>query len=138
MSTVERVLVLHYLACAFRVVPTGQWISFRNLPGGQFYWGPFRARTTAPLTRRFGNDLHALRTNLSRFDYELLPDVCPSSADLAARVHALGRIAIALIYRTGDEETAPDAEVLFDESLKRVFNTEDAVAHAHLNCMGLM
>jgi hypothetical protein len=138
MNLTERVLVLHYLLCECPVVPTGQLISFRDLSGGQFYLGPFTARTTAPLVRRFGNDLAALRNNLARFDHDLLPDLCPTSAVFAARIHAVGRIELTLIYRAGDEEAGASAEVLFDACIKRVFSMEDAAALAGRICLGLL
>jgi hypothetical protein len=138
VTTTERLLLLHYLLCERPVVPTGKLIAFRQLAGGQFYEGPFQARTTGPLVRRLGNDLTALRRNLARFDHELLPSLCPSPADLAARIHALGRIDVTLIYRTGDEEFGPSAVALFDECIKSVFNTEDVVALASRICLGLL
>ena len=138
MHPVERVLVLHYLLCEGPVAPTGRLISFTEFPRGQFYYGPFSARTTVPLVRRVGHDLPALRRNLSRFDHQLLPGLCSSDGDLAARIHAVGRIKTTLIYRAGDEETPAAADILFDECTRRVFNTEDAVALASRICLGLL
>jgi hypothetical protein len=138
MSAVERVLVLHYLMCDFPVIPAEKLLSFRDLPGGQFYWDPFCSRTADPLVHRFHNDVAALRGNLERFDHTLLSDLCSSPADLTARIHAFGRIELTLIYRAGGEETGPAANVLFDECVKRIFNTEDAVAIASRICLGLL
>jgi len=34
----DQLLVLHYLPCAVSPAPTGEPISFRDLPGGRVYW----------------------------------------------------------------------------------------------------
>ena len=92
-----------------------------------------KAQETAPqraVAALADADLAAFRHNPAWFDHERLTGLGPSAAELAARIHTLGRIDVTLIYRTGDEEAGSSAAVLFDECLKRVFNTEDAVAIA--------
>lgn len=129
----DRVLALHYLLCERRIEPTGELISFRDLSGGQFYWSSFQERTSVPLVRRFGNDLDALRANLARFAWT------PADlGDLGATVQAVGRVAVTLVYRRGDEEFGPSAEVLFDSSIRAAFNTEDVAALAGRVCIGLL
>ena len=63
----DRLLLVRYLLCDLSVTPTGQLISFRELPGGQFHWEPFRKRSLNPLLQRIGNDIDRLRRNLDRF-----------------------------------------------------------------------
>ena len=53
----DRILIYHYLACESALSPGGDPISFRDFPGGAFYWEPFRSRTALPLARRFGGDI---------------------------------------------------------------------------------
>jgi hypothetical protein len=134
----DRLLALHYLTCDLPLVPTGRLITFRELPGGQFYFGPFSARTTRPLVERIGNDLERLRKNLGRFDW--CPAAVAAPEGLAACLHALGRIEVTLVYHGGgrDDEEPPGAEVLFDSSIKRVFAAEDVAALASRICLGLL
>ncbi len=127
------ILALHYLLCSLPVEPTGRWISFRDFPGGQFYWGPFSARTTNALVARIGNDLDRLRQNLNRFESRPL-----DLPDLSARIQAVGVVDVALIYRRGDEEMPPTAELLFDGCAKRCFSAEDASVLASRVCLGLL
>ncbi|MCG3181907.1 MAG: Na(+)-translocating NADH-quinone reductase subunit F [Phycisphaerae bacterium] len=129
----DRVLALHYLLCDVPVGPTGELIGFRDLPGGPFYWDSFRARSAAVLERRIGNDLATLRKNLDRFGWQPLP-----IGDLGARVQAVGRIDVTLIYRVGDEEMGPSAEVVFDAAIRRAFDAEDAAVIAGRLCIGLL
>ncbi|MDD4889457.1 MAG: ASKHA domain-containing protein, partial [Phycisphaerae bacterium] len=130
---VDRLLALHYLLCDRLMAPAGQLISFRDLPGGQFYWASFQERTTVPLVRRFGNDVEALRANLARFQW------CPCGlGDVGAAVQAVGVAGVTLVYRRGDEEFPPTAEVFFDASIRHAFNTEDVAALASRVCIGLL
>ncbi len=133
VKTADRILALHYLAHDLPVVPAGSLIAFRDLPGGQFYFGPFCSRSVKPLLARIGNDLDRLRRHLDRFDWRPLP-----MGDFAAAIHAVGRIEAALVYHLGDDEMPPAAELLFDACVRRVFCTEDAAAVASRICLGLL
>ena len=129
----DRLLALHYLRCPRPIEPAGELISFRDLPGGQFYWASFQDRSTAPLVKRFGNDLDALRTSLARFQWS------PAQlGDLAAVIQAVGRISLTLVYRRGDAEFGPSAEVFFDPCVRHAFSTEDAAVLASRVCIGLL
>jgi len=129
---IDRLLLLHYLRCERPVKPTGEWITFRQFPGGQFYWRPFTARTVEPLAAEIGDDLALLRDRLSRLDWT------PAEAgDLGARIHVLAEIEVLLIYWKGCERLPARADVLFDSALARVYPTEDAVAIAGRLCRKL-
>lgn len=130
----EQILILHYLLTERPVTATGTLITFREFPGGQFYWEPFLSRSVAPLLKRVDNDLELLRRNLQRFD--TAPATGPG--DLAVRVHAVGKLELTLIYHLGDDEFPPGAEVLFDTCMKGVYVAEDAAAVASRICLGLL
>lgn len=133
VKTGDRILALHYLQRDLPVSPTGSYITFRDLPGGQFYFSPFRSRSITPLLKRIGNDLDLLRRHLSRFDWQ------PAQmGDFAARIHAVGCIEATLVYHLGDDELPAEAELLFDACVKRVFCTEDAAAIGSRICLGLL
>ena len=129
----DRLLVLHYLEQSAPPVPTGELISFRDFPGGQFYYQPFLSRTAAPLVKRFGGDLAKLRQNLARFDWTPL-----ALGDLGACVHALGALRVAIVYHLGDDEFPPEADILFDACVRRAFKAEDAATLASRVCLGLL
>lgn len=129
----DQLLVLHYLRCAVSPAPTGEPISFRDLPGGRVYWQPFLSRSITPLLRAIGNDLERLTRHLDRFDWQPV-----AVGDLGARIHALGRIEATLVYRKGDEEFEPTAELLFDACIRRVYTTEDVAYLAGRICLGLL
>ena len=129
----DRLLALHYLLHDAPVSPAGEWISFREFSGGQFYWEPFRARTVLPLIARFGNDVERLKKNLDRFAWEPA-----TGADLAVRLHVVGPLWAQLQYYVGEEGLPPEAVLLFDAALRRVFCTEDAAVIGSRLCLGLL
>lgn len=129
----DRILVLHYLLCDLPILETDELISFRQMDSGQFYLPAFLSRSVKPLAVRIGNDLALLKKNLNRFDWEPV-----SMGDLGARIHAVGKVFVTLVYRLGDEEFPASANILFDAGIKRVFPTEDAAVLAGRICMGLI
>lgn len=129
----DRILVLHYLNCDLPVPETDSLISFRDLPGGKFYWQSFRSRTVQPLVEKFQNNLDRLHHNLNRFDWKPV-----KYGDLGVRIHVIGRLDVTLIYWRGDEEFTPTADLLFSENIKRVYDTEDVAVLCSRICLGLL
>ncbi len=129
----DRLLVLHYLGCRRTIQPTGELISFRDMPGGRFYWPAFRARSVVPLLQHIGNRPEVLLRNLDRFDWKPF-----ESGDVGARIHVIGRLEVFLTYRRGDEEFHPEADLLFDACIKQVYASEDVAAIASRICLGLL
>ena len=130
----DRILLLHYLLCEFKITETDKLISFRELLSGQFYWQPFLARTINPLTKRIGNDVELLKKHLNRFDWEEV-----SIGDFGAKIHAFGNVFLTLVYHHGDEEFPAEFSVFFDSSINRAFNnTEDSAVLASRICIGLL
>lgn len=131
----DHLLALHYLLSDLTVVPVRGWITFREFPGGQFYWEPFLSRSIKPLVARMGNDIDLLRERLRRFSATVspLPD-----GGLRATVQALGAIEMLLVYRPGDEEFPPSADVLYDACARHLLCAEDAAILAGRFCIGLL
>ena len=129
----DLVLLLHFLRNDFPVRRTGELITFRDFPGGQFYYPSFLSRSTHILLKRFAHDLESLRENLDRLDWE--PLTC---GDVGAVVHAFGPLFGAIIFRKGDEEFPATADFLFDSGVKRALRTEDAAVIATRICVALM
>ena len=130
----ERLLALHYLLCDLPVSPENRWITFRDFPGGAFYWRPFLARSIHPLIQAIGNDLGKLRERLTRLDAKI--EGGPADT-VSARIVAIGRVEVLLVYRPGDEEFPPSADLLYDACARRVFGAEDAAMLGGRVCFGL-
>jgi uncharacterized 2Fe-2S/4Fe-4S cluster protein (DUF4445 family) len=132
-KAIDQILFLHYLLCDISVQPNEDLISFRNIPGGQFYWNSFLSRTVQPLIKKFADDLATLKENLNRFDWQEI-----DMADFAARIHAFGNLFLTILYNKGDEELPTEINLLFDSTIVRVFNAEDAAVLASRICLALL
>jgi len=131
----DHLLALHYLLGEFPMAPTGEWITFREFPGGQFYWESFLSRSVKPLVGRVGNNTDLLRDHLGRFSAAVshLPD-----GGIQAVIRALGVIEVRLAYRPGDDEFPPSADVLYDSCARRLLCAEDAALLVGRLCLGLL
>lgn len=129
----DHILILHYLLCDVPLEPTGEVITFRDMPGGQFYWQPFLSRSINPLLACIGNNIDLLRERLNRFDWKPA-----DGGDFATVINGIGRLDAMLVYNRGDEEFGPAAQILFDACIKRVYVTEDIAQFAGRICLGLL
>jgi hypothetical protein len=136
-SQAELILFYHYLACEAALSPGGEPVSFRDFPGGIFYWEPFRARSCLPLARRYGADLARgapeLRAALDRFDWSGL-----ALGDFGARVHGFGSLYLIIAAYAPEEGLDAEVNVLFEGAARRAFGAEDAAAFASRICLELV
>jgi hypothetical protein len=128
-----KIVILHYLMCDNNFSRTGKIITFRDLPGGQFYLEPYRSRSVNILISRIKNDTELLKKNLNRFEWK---ETAPG--DVGAEIHVIGKVHVTIAYYGGDEEMPPAADILYDSSIRKVFNTEDVTVIASLICRGLL
>ncbi len=112
---------------------TGRTIDFRQVPEGGFYWSAFVSRAQKPLLSTFGHDLPLYVKVAATLGGEPLP-----LGDAAARFMAFPRVPITHVLWGGDEEFAPEATILFDETIPRYFPTEDIAALAGASVYRLM
>lgn len=133
VTIADQMLVLRYLECEREVRPTGEDITFRNLPGGAFYFGPISNRTTKLLLKVFGNDAARLKAALARYPFDEL-----GLGDVGVKIHAIGRIEIKLIYRQGDEEFPATMDLLYDKCIGTVYTTDEVAALATRMAIGLI
>jgi hypothetical protein len=133
VSPVDEMLVLRYLAVTQSITPLGEDITYRELPGGQFYIGALVKRTSELVLKVFENDIDRLRKALGTYPGEDL-----QLGDLSKRIHAIGRIHITLIYRQGDDEFPPTLDILYDRAIARVYKSDEVAALATQLCVGLL
>jgi hypothetical protein len=124
------ILLLHYLSRRLKGLPqpTGEWISFKQLDGGQFYYSVFRKRVLEPIIRKYGENPEGLTSELTkRFKAK---DV--KQADASVVFDVFDGIPIFIKLWRGDEEFDPEANFLFDKSITEIFCTEDVVITAEV------
>ena len=133
ISLPEQILILHYLLRASGEPLTGRTIDFRQVPEGGFYWSAFVSRAKKPLLETFGHDLDLYVKVAAGLGGEPLP-----LGDAAARFMAFPRVPITHVLWGGDEEFAPEATILFDETIPQYFATEDIAALSGASVYRLM
>ena len=118
----EQILILHYLNTASGVSPTGKWITFAQVPGGEFYRPVFRQRTLDRLVRAFGDRPEKLvPAAQSLGGREVEP------GEVGVTIPVLPRVAVTFVLWRGDEEIPPAGNVLFDETISEYLPPEDIV-----------
>ncbi len=116
----DRILILHYFISAKGTPATDKLITFRELPEGKVYFPTFSKRTIQPLMEHFGKEPHLLVKAAGK-----LGGVRVDYGDLAVTINAFTRVPITIIMWRGDEEFAPQGNVVFDANIIDYLPTED-------------
>lgn len=130
----EQALILHYLERADGAAPGGEWITYREVESGEFYWAAFVKRAKAPLVGFFGSQP------------ELLAELAPlvgsegpgEAGDASVVIRAFPNVPIQLVLWAGDDEFPADGNLLFDKSVDHYLSTEDIALAAGLPIYKMM
>jgi hypothetical protein len=116
------ILLLHYLKAKFQGLPEveGEWVSFKELPSGDSYYPAFRKRAIEPIIRKHGTDPQGIYAAL-----EKVPGARLKQADAAITIAAFENVPLLIEMWAGDDEFGPEANLLFDRSIQKIFCTED-------------
>jgi len=116
----EKIILCHYLLQAKGTSPSGQWITFRQIPDGQFYDAAFQQRTRGPFLSFFGD-----KPDLFRASAEKLAGVPIAAGDAGMIFPVFPRVPVQLILWQGDEELPPESTILFDATISDYLPAED-------------
>jgi hypothetical protein len=116
----DKILILHYFTLAEGTAATGKLIAYKQLPGGVSYFPAFSQRAIAPLVKHFGKSPELLRKAAAKLggrkaDY----------GDVSVIINAFDHVPITLVLWRGDEELAPNGNILFDANISDYLSTED-------------
>lgn len=120
----QQILLLHYLQGAWSSngpEPTGEWISFQEVPDGRFYLDAFQRRAKNPLVQAFGEKPE----QMVKLAFEAYGAKTHDQGDASVLVRALPRIEVALILWKGDEDFPPEGNILFDRNIIDLLSAED-------------
>jgi hypothetical protein len=120
-SLTDGVLILHYLLGAKGLGAGGELVSYRQIPGGEFYVQAFRKRAEVPLTQVFGHSPGLFGKVAPLLGGKPRPDL----GDEAAEFRVLPHLDVTLLIRHGDEEFEPDGQVLFNKAIVHYMSVED-------------
>ncbi len=128
------ILILHYFTRALKGLPavSGEWVTFKQLEGGQGYYPTFKKRVIEPILRKYGSDPRGLSGVPQRFKARMV-----EMADTAVVVEAFEGVPVLLTIWKGDDEFGPEANVLFDKSITQILCTEDTIVMAGFVAYGI-
>jgi len=129
----EQIIWMHYLSSSCVTPPTGQLISFRELPSGMFYGSVFSKRSETPLLKRFGDTPELLVKSGVKVGGQTA-----KYGDAAVTIELLPRIPVTYIIWGGDDELKSECRILFDVTASYYLNTEDLVVLTSLGAYKLI
>jgi hypothetical protein len=116
----EQVLVLHYLQAPEAPRPSGNWVSYREIPGASFYNSAFIKRAIDPLKKVFGQDPDAFQRAAGRMAGRPI-----EPGDAGYEFDVFPRVPLQIILYLGDDEFPAEANILFDPSVELILSAED-------------
>ncbi len=116
----DKILILHYFTLAKGTQAVGRLITYKQLPGGISYFPAFSQRAITPFVNHFGKNPELLIKAAAKLgghetDY----------GDMSMTVNAFDHVPITLVLWRGDEELAPNGNILFDANISDYLSTED-------------
>jgi hypothetical protein len=126
-SREEQILILHYLigagmpAARRQEMPgRGEYVGFKGLPGGMFYYPSFRQRALNPLLSRYAALPERVLTAAAGLGGE--PE---ELGDVSVRVPVFPLLDLKIVLYREDEEFPPEATMLFRDDIVRFLTLED-------------
>jgi hypothetical protein len=127
------VLILHYLMGVKSIPFSSEKISFKDLPGGDFYLPAFRESCLAPLIKAFSDSPEALVESAKHFDGKKVP-----WGDTAVEVKPFKRFPLTVVFWGKDKEFSAEANILYEATAKEFLPTEDVVVVTNLTVSKLI
>ena len=123
------ILILHYIRQKLAGLPllSGEWISFRQLKGGQGYYPVFKKRVIEPIAGKYAACPEAILEPASKFGARRI-----QLADAGIVFEAFEGVCVLICLWRGEEDLAAEANILFDKSISHIFCTEDVVILAEI------
>jgi hypothetical protein len=119
LPTFSMAVLAYYFLLADGSPLTGEWISFTELPDGQFYTQAFQGYTGQELSKTFGNDIEAFTRAAGQLGGQPEP-----LGDAAFSFQVLPKVSLLAVCWLGDEDFPPSYRVLFDEGNGRHLSTD--------------
>jgi len=116
----EQVLILHYMMAGGAPKLTGDWISYREIPGASFYFSAFVKRAIDPLKKVFGQDISALTRAAARIKGRPI-----EAGDVGFEFYLFPKVPMQIILWQGDDEFPSEANILFDKTIGDILSPED-------------
>jgi hypothetical protein len=116
----EQVLILHYLMAPGPTDLSGQWVSYREIPGASFYFGAFLKRAVDPLKKVYGQNIAGFCQAAEKLHARRI-----ENGDAGFEFRMFPAVPLQLILWEGDDEFPAEANILFDKTIGRMLSPED-------------
>lgn len=124
LSPPNQALLLYYFITADGTNEPARWISFAELPDGRFYNQAFQGYTGAELARGYQDDPAGfVAAAVHHGGQRLAPDPY-TPGDLAFRFQVLPKLAVLVVYWSGDEDFSTSVQVLFESCTPHYLPTD--------------
>lgn len=122
------ILILHYLTGSLenKYVPCGEWVSFKDIEGGEIYYPAYKEGVIDHLLKKYGRSPGGLLSVLERFQGNKIND-----SDAAIELVTFPDVRVRIIIWKADEEFGPEATLLFDKNLPKLYTMEDITVFSH-------
>ena len=121
LSLAKRTLVLHYLTVSEPVISKNQFVSFKDLPGGMFYYPTVKRNSTAIILEYLGNNPEKLLES----SLKLGGREESSTGDITIRFTPLPRVDILLIFYKADDEFPAGGSLLLKQDITSYLSLKD-------------
>ena len=115
-----KILALRYLVEGNRAPSAGEYLTYREVPWGEFYFRNFQGRCLARLAFGYG-------TKITRFQ-EIMEHLGAKKLDLGDASYEfefMNDLFVRFILWEGDEEFPPSSQILFSDNFPIAFSAED-------------
>lgn len=116
----DRILILHYLTSEGGNPQSASYASFRSLPDGMFYDGPFRKRATQRILDEFRGNPGAMIDAAESIGGQRW-----NLGDISVRLQVFPVIDVVVAIYNTDDEFPPDANMLFSDNIGGYLSLED-------------
>ncbi|MBN1409930.1 MAG: DUF3786 domain-containing protein [Spirochaetales bacterium] len=120
ISPMEQILVIHYLVSRDNKPAKGEWLSYKALPGGHFYYTAYRRLGENRLLGMFGDKPDSLLAAGKALGYK------PASmGDISFLIPVFPCVEIMLVFHNGDDEFPPDLQFLYMDDILNYLTLDD-------------
>ncbi len=118
------IIILHYLVSKINGIPKlkGEWVSFKQLAGGQGYFDAFKKRVLDVILKKYGKRPEQILNLI-----DTLKAKKTQIADFSIVFDSFEGVPVLLEIWAGDDEFGPETNMLFDKNISDIFCTEDIV-----------
>ncbi|MFC1495729.1 DUF3786 domain-containing protein [Thermodesulfobacteriota bacterium] len=122
--------ILHYLLHSKESEIKNEWISEKEIPGGDLFFTVSHEIPTSLICERYGNDIDEFKRRCVQLQGTSL-----ELADASYSFNITPRIPVAVLFWAGDEDFPPESKMLFDKSIAGFLAPDIVLAMAYEVCI---